>query len=76
MAQLVSLELIIFLGITIAGGLVYLLVTSYRNRRDDGDDDDEDNGEDAAEAAGADRKRNESDEDRAWRAKRFWWFGR
>lgn len=63
MAQLVSLELILFLGVTIFGGLLYLLISSYRNRRDDEDDP-------------AHPEPGESEEDRAWRAKRFWWFGR
>ncbi len=62
MAQLVSLELILLLGVTIFGGLLYLLISSYRNRRDDDDPSRPDPGE--------------SEEDRAWRAKRFWWFGR
>lgn len=63
MAQLVSLELILFLGVTIFGGLLYLLISSYRNRRDDEDDPSRPDP-------------GESEEDRAWRAKRFWWFGR
>jgi len=65
MAQLVSLELILLLGVTIFGGLLYLLISSYRNRRNDDEDDDPSLPEPG-----------ESEEDRAWRAKRFWWFGR
>lgn len=66
MAQLVSLELILFLGVTIFGGLLYLLISSYRSRRDDGEEDDDPSRPEPGE----------SEEDRAWRAKRFWWFGR
>jgi type VI protein secretion system component VasK len=66
MADRIPLELILFLGATILGGLLYLLFTSYRGRRKDDDDDGGDE----------DAKRPESDADRAWRAKRFWWFGR
>lgn len=64
MAQLVSLELILLLGVTIFGGLLYLLISSYRNRRDDDEEDP------------SRPDPGESEEDRAWRAKRFWWFGR
>jgi len=66
MAQIVPLELILFLGITIVGGLLYLLLSSSRSRQDhDRDDHDFSHPEPG-----------ESEEDRAWRAKRFWWFGR
>ena len=69
MFKLLSLELILFLGFTIFAGLIYLLVTSYRSRgKDSSDDDDFDDSETM--------KSDETDEDRAWKAKRFWWFGR
>lgn len=63
MFKFLSLELILFLGFTIFAGLVYLLMISYRSRKKDDAPDDKDEPDD-------------SDDDPAWRAKRFWWFGR
>ncbi|HMK44275.1 MAG TPA: hypothetical protein VK445_09075 [Dissulfurispiraceae bacterium] len=62
MAKLLPLELMIFIGLTVVGGLLYLLFLSFRAKGKERD----------GKKPSAD---NDSD-DPEWRAKRFWWFGR
>ncbi len=42
MTEVLPLHLIIFLGITILAGLIYLLATSYRSGKKEGQDTDDD----------------------------------
>lgn len=64
MSDSMWLQLVLFLGFTILAGLLYLLLTNNRSRKNDvpGNTDNDTKGPD--------------DDDPEWRAKRFWWFGR
>lgn len=67
MAQALSLELMLFLAVTILCGLIYLLFLSSKDSHPEDDSKTLDDSKSSPE---------ESEEDRQWRAKRFWWFGR